>query len=275
MNNIRVNEVKSKASLVPSRLTQFTINPYLGCGHGCRYCYASMIMQRWHHQTEKWGEFVDVRVNTPQNVEKELRNKARVKIYMSSMTDCYQPIEKKYEITRKTLEVLISKEKTLFPTNISITIQTKSTLVLRDLDLIKQFKNIEVGLTITTLEDKFSKIFEPGASLPFERIIALEKLNKEGVKTYAFFGPVLPGISDSIEEMRRIFNTIYNAGTRSVIVDTLNYFNKVKGIKEVAMSISLFPQFLNSQTLDYSTNLKNKLMILKHEFKNIDFDIVF
>lgn len=275
MNDLRINEVRSKTSLVPSKLTQFTINPYLGCGHGCRYCYASMIMQRWHHQTEKWGEFVDVRVNTPQNVEKELRNKTKVKIYMSSMTDCYQPIEKKYEVTRKTLEVLINKEKTLFDTNISITIQTKSTLVLRDLDLIKQFKNIEVGLTITTLDDRFSKLFEPGASPPLERVEVLKKLNKEGIKTYAFFGPMIPGISDGLEEMRKILNAIYNAGTKCVIVDKLNYFSKIRGIKEIAMSVSLFPQFLSSQTNEYSINLRNELMILKCEFKNIDFDIVF
>jgi len=88
----------------------------------------------------------------------------------------------------------------------SITIQTKSALVLRDIDLISQFKDIEVGITITTLDSKYARLFEPLASSPSERLRTLETLNKRGIKTYAFIGPLLPSISDSADKIHRNLN---------------------------------------------------------------------
>ncbi|BAL80601.1 radical SAM family protein [Caldisericum exile] len=93
--------VYAKSPLSKSRIAEYNINPYLGCTHGGRYCYASMIIERFHNKDEVWGEFVDVRMNTPENILRELKNKKSADIYMSLMTDCYQPIEEKYQITRK------------------------------------------------------------------------------------------------------------------------------------------------------------------------------
>jgi DNA repair photolyase len=271
---MKIKEVFAKSSLVPSKLSQFTINPYLGCGHGCKYCYASMIMQRWHHRGEVWGEFVDVRVNTPQNVAREIKNKGNIEIYLSSMTDCYQPLEKKYEITRKTLIELTNMEG-LFSNNCSITIQTKSNLVLRDLDILKAFKNLTIGITITTLDESYYKVLEPFASSPFERLEALSKLNKENIATYAFFGPILPKISDDYTKMRGIVRKISDTGTKTVIIDKLNYFSNLKNLHKVVSNLGFFDEFRRSQTEDYTKALRQKANALRKEFPKIDFKIVF
>ena len=272
---MKIQEVVAKSSLVKSKLSQFTVNPYLGCGHGCRYCYASMIMQRFHHKEERWGDFVDARINTPRNLEKELRNKNGVSIYMSSMTDCYQPIEEKYEITRAALKVLLSYEKGLFPKKNSLAIQTKSALVLRDLDILKKLSKVEVGLTITALNEYYSSIFEPGASKPYERLKALETLNKAGVKTYAFFGPILPGISDSYEKIKEIIQAIYNTGTKSIIVDKLNYFENLPRLKSITKELNLYDKFYYSLGENYKIELKQKLSMIQKDFKDVHFEIVF
>lgn len=272
---MKIQEVASKSSLVKSKLSQFTVNPYLGCMHGCRYCYASMIMQRFHNKNEIWGDFVDVRINTPKNLEKELGNKNGVSIYMSSMTDCYQLVEEKYEITRAALKVLLSCEKGLFPKKNSITIQTKSSLVLRDLDILKELHKVEVGLTITTLDEYYSSIFEPGASKPSNRLKALETLSKAGIKTYAFFGPILPGISDSYEKIREIIKAIRNTGANYIIVDKLNYYSNLTRLKSITKELNLSNKFYATVQDEYAVTLKNKLYLIQRDFKDLHFEIVF
>ncbi len=273
---MNVNEILVKSSLVKSKICEYTINPYLGCSHGCKYCYAYLILKRWHHQKEKWGEFVDARINSPQNVKKEISNKRNVEIYLSSMTDCYQLAEKKYKLTRGILQVLLEKENdSLFPSRNSITIQTKSSLILRDLDLIKQFKDFSVGFTITTLKDNYARIFEPGATPPSERIKTLEKINKENVQTYVFFGPILPGISDSFKEMHKILTTIYNTGTKKVLLDKLNYFNSINEIKEIAFELKLFESFKQTIYQEYVEELKSKILTLQNDFPKLQLEIVF
>jgi DNA repair photolyase len=233
-------------------------------------------MQRWHHQGEKWGEFVDARINSPQNVKREICHRRNVRIYLSSMTDCYQPVEKKYKLTRDILQVLLEKEKdSLFSSKNSITIQTKSSLIVRDLDLISQFKDLSVGFTITTLNDEYARIFEPGATPPLERIEALEKINKANIQTYVFFGPILPGISDSFKEMHKILTTIYNAGTKKVLLDKLNYFSYIRALKEIAFGLKLFESFKQTAHQEYAEELKSKILTLQNDFPSMKLEIVF
>ncbi|MGB9878671.1 MAG: SPL family radical SAM protein, partial [Candidatus Pelagibacter ubique] len=134
----KIQEVKVKKTLQKSKISQYCINPYLGCLNGCLYCYASFIMQKWHHKEEAWGSFVDVRVNSVENLKKELRNKNKIEVYISSMTDPYQEIEEKYQLSRGVLKVFLLEENSLFDKKFSITIQTKGDLVLRDLDILKE-----------------------------------------------------------------------------------------------------------------------------------------
>lgn len=196
---MKINEIQCKALLTKSRLPEvdYCINPYTGCLHGCVYCYAR-FMKRFTGHTEKWGEFIDVKINAPEILAKEMSRNPKIgTVLLGSVTDAYQPIDRKYQITRKILEILLKHD---FP----ISILTKSDLVVRDIDLLKQFSDCDVGLTITTLANAKSRDFEPRSSSPDKRIKALEKLHKAGIKTYGFVGPILPEITD----LRSIFQNL-------------------------------------------------------------------
>lgn len=187
---LKINEIKVSSIITKSNLPEsdFVINPYVGCMHSCFYCYA-VFMKRFTNHKEKWGEFVDVKINAPDLIPEKTEKYKGKSIFLSSVTDPYQPLERKYELTRKILEKLI-------PLGPNLGIQTKSDMVLRDIDLIKQFKNPEVGLTITTLDDELRKEIEPLTSSVENRIKALEKLKEAGIKTYVFIGPILPFLTD-------------------------------------------------------------------------------
>lgn len=186
-----INIIKSKSVLIKSKLPEvdYCINPYNGCFHGCVYCYAR-FMKRFTGHTEEWGEFVDVKINALEILNKEMVKNPKIgTILLGSVTDAYQPVEKKYKITRGILEILLKH-------NFPISILTKSDLVLRDIDLLRQFSDCEVGITVTTLNDDISRNFEIRASLPKFRIRALEIIHNAGIKTYAFIGPILPELTD-------------------------------------------------------------------------------
>ncbi len=188
---MKIKTIQCKSLLGKSRLPEadYCINPYIGCLHGCIYCY-SRFMKRFTGHTERWGEFVDVKINAPEILEKELlRGSKKGMVVLSSVTDPYQQVEEKYKITRGILEILLKHD---FP----ISILTKSDLVLRDIDLLKQFSDCEVGLTITTLDERVARDFEPHSSFPQQRVNALETLHKEGIRTYGFIGPILPRLTE-------------------------------------------------------------------------------
>ena len=220
-----VKKVLCKSVLSKSGLrdSQYSVNPYRGCSNACVYCYAPYILR----EGRKWGEFVDVKINAPDILEKELKRVSSGTIFLSSVTDCYQPLERKYEITRKILEKLKG-------TKLVVSILTKSSLVLRDIDLLKQM-NCEVGLTLTTLNDSIRKVFEPNASPVEERLDALKKLRDAGIRTYIFFGPMLPYISDrNLEETLERFAELK---PEKIYFDKLNIkhpyqWSKIKAVVE-------------------------------------------
>ena len=204
---IKIREIKVKSILSRSRIFMWTINPYVGCQFGCTYCYARFIKRFTGHR-EEWGEFVDVKINAPSLLEKEIKKKRKGKVWISGVCDPYQPVERKYEITRKCLEILLRE-------NWSVIIQTKSALSLRDIDLFKRFRDIEVGFSISTADEGIRKIFEPRTFSVEERIQALEKLKREGIRTYAMIAPLLPG-AEKLPVMLR-------GKVDYVIIDKMNY----------------------------------------------------
>jgi len=211
---IRVSEIEVRSALTRSRIPSldFCLNPYLGCGHGCLYCYAD-FMCRFRKRNDRWGSFVDAKVNVPELLEKELRRRPPGRVSISTVTDPYQPVERKYQLTRQCLQLLLDYGR-------RISILTKSDLVLRDLDLLRQFKNCRVGLTITTDDEKIKRLFEPASPTIRRRIKALEKLKEEGIVTYAFIGPLLPANPEKLGEMIAPF-------ADSLLVDRMNYTSKV------------------------------------------------
>ena len=208
-----IREIKAKSILTKSGIpgVDYCINPYVGCSHGCRYCYAT-FMKKYTGHTEPWGSFVDVKINAPEILQKQLKRASMGRVMISSVTDAYQPIESKYKRTRQCLEILLQSQ---FP----VDILTKSPLVLRDIDLIKKFKDIEVGITITTNDEKMQKIFEPNAPSIIARIRTLKTLHDNRIKTYAFIGPVLPMNPETLSEKIR-------PHVDSIIIDRMNYTSK-------------------------------------------------
>jgi len=211
-----VKEILCKSVLSSSGISSvdYAVNPYVGCQHGCVYCYAR-FMKRFTGHREEWGEFVDVRVNAPQVLTKDLSKAAKGLVMLSSVTDPYQPLEKKYELTRKCMQKLLMHQ---FP----VTVLTKSSLVLRDLDLLTKFSNREVGFTITTIVEDDRKKVEPYSSPVEERLAALEEIREKGVSTYVFLGPILPYISDEGENLQKMIKRFAEAKVDYVLVDRLN-----------------------------------------------------
>lgn len=202
-----IRKILAKNILSKSKVYPWTLNPYTGCQHGCVYCFA-VFMKKYTGHKEKWGKFVDIKINAAELLTKEIKRKKNDKVWISGVCDPYQPLEKKYQLTRKCLEIFLAN-------NWPVVIQTKSPLVLRDLDLFKKFKEIEVGLTITTASEQIRRIFEPKAPPIEQRIKALEKLHQEGIRNYLMIAPILPGAEELAKRLK--------GKVDYVILDKMNY----------------------------------------------------
>ena len=179
-----VKEIAAKSILSKSEIYDYALNAYVGCQHDCAYCYAR-FMKRFTGHREPWGSFVDVKVNAPELLAREVLRKKRGRVWISGVCDAYQPLEAKHRLTRRCLEILVEHG---WP----VTVQTKSPLVLRDLEILKRSKDAEVGLTITTADERLRKIFEPGAPPTARRIEALAALHAAGITTFVMVAPLLP-----------------------------------------------------------------------------------
>jgi len=212
-----VREVSCKSILTRCRISgvDYALNPYVGCQHGCIYCYA-VFMKRFTGHREAWGQFVDAKVNAPEVLARQIRRARPGNITVGTVTDAYQPLERKYRLTRRCLESLVPRS------DCPTTILTKSDLVLRDLDVLRQMTEPEVAFTVTTLDEAVREGFEPGASTVQRRLEALAQLHAAGIRTWAFFGPVLPGFSDSESAVDAMFAALARVGVSHVLVDKLN-----------------------------------------------------
>ena len=218
-----VREIECKSILTQSGIegVDYALNPYVGCAHGCVYCYAS-FMKRFTGHKEEWGTFVDVKVNAAEVLARQMRRAKHGNIVSGTVTDPYQPLEERCEITRACLEVLTDYD---FP----VSILTKSDLVRRDLDLLCRLKDVEVGFTITTLDEEVRRVFEPHPSPISARLAALAELAGAGVKTWAFCGPLLPFLSDGEEQLDTLFGNLARLGVSYIIVDSMKLSGAIGG----------------------------------------------
>ncbi|MEM2934169.1 MAG: radical SAM protein [Halobacteria archaeon] len=224
MQRVKIREINCKTALSTSLLPgyDYALNPYRGCEHACVYCYSPSVLRC----REKWGTFVEPKLNIARVLSRELKEKPKGVVGISTVTDPYQPLEKKYELTRKCLELILKYD---FP----ITIQTKSALVLRDLDLIKQFSIKDIGFTITTIEEEAREKYEPSASSVEERLLALRKIAESGISSWAFVGPIMPYISDRDGCLEALLKAIAAAGVSYIMIDKLRIKPGLwNGIKE-------------------------------------------
>ena len=205
--SLKVREIRAKSILSRSKVFPYVINPYVGCQHACSYCYAR-FMKKFTGHREAWGLFVDVKINAPELLKKDIRGKKKAAVWISGVCDPYQPLEEKYRLSRQCLGILALDD---WP----VVIQTRSPLVLRDVDILKEFENVEVGFSIATADDEMRKLFESGTSSIPDRISALEELHGMGIRTYAMIAPLLPGAEGLIEHLA--------GAVDYVLVDRMNY----------------------------------------------------
>ncbi len=197
INEIQVKDVITKSNLPVS---DYSVNPYIGCEHACKYCYAC-FMKRFTGHSEDWGAFVDVKywdvITNPQKYKgKEL--------FIGSVTDPYQPLEEKFGRTRALLEQLQGSGALL-------SIATKSDLILRDLDLINTFPNARVSWSINTLDESFKDDMDKGVGIE-RRLTAMKAFHDAGVRTTCFISPIFPEITDVkaiVEKARSRCNLIW------------------------------------------------------------------
>lgn len=178
--------IKTKDYLTKSNLpaSDFVINPYVGCTHACKYCYAC-FMKRFTGHNEPWGEFIDIKICDKPISMKRVKGKS---VFLSSVTDCYNKCEETYGITRKILKQLAFAD-------CKIDISTKSKLILRDVDLLKQCKNLRVSMSVNTLDENFKNDMDNASSIQ-ERLDTLKELHSNGIYTVLFMSPIFPEITD-------------------------------------------------------------------------------
>ncbi len=180
----------------PDLSFNYSLNPYRGCEHGCVYCYA-----RPTHEYFGWSAGLDfetrilVKADAPELLARAFRSRGWQPqvVALSGNTDCYQPIEKKLEITRRCLQVFLEFRN---PVNLI----TKNALVLRDLDVLRDLARlnlVSVTLSVTTLDAKLARLMEPRTSSPAKRLEALARLTAAGVPTNVNVAPLIPGLNES------------------------------------------------------------------------------
>ena len=186
---------------------EYTANLYRGCTHGCVYCYAPSLI----YDDRSWGTFVDAKINAPKVLEKELRRAEKHMVFLSSASDPYQPVEARYRLTRQVLEVLVKHE---FP----VLILTRSSLVLRDLDLLKRLPWVRVGFSIYTVHDSQ---YEPGVPPLTTRIRALRRLSNEGITTWVSMAPIIPQLV--LTDIERLFSRLEESRVSTVVIGLLRF----------------------------------------------------
>ncbi len=226
-----VKEIEAKTILSKSQIYDYTLNAYVGCAHNCVYCYAK-FMKRFTGHREPWGEFVDVKINAPELLLKEVKKKKKARVWISGVCDAYQTLEEKYKVTRKCLEILIDN-------GWQVTIQTKSPLVLRDIDILKRSTDAEVGFTMTTADEKVRRIFEPTAPPIEKRAEALAVLHSEGIRTYVMVAPMLPGA----EELA----SLLKGSVDHALIDRYNYHYADRVYKKHGMEWARDDEFFDQK----------------------------
>jgi DNA repair photolyase len=284
---MKITQKEAKSILTPSKLpgADYVVNPYSGCAFGCVYCYADFTRRFTGHTDDKWGEYVDIKINTPEIFERELNklSKRIVKknefkqgdkpvIFLGSVTDPYQGVEAKFQLTRKCLEII---SKSSIKNEIKVSLLTKSPLVTRDIDIYKQIPNLEIGVTITSTDDEVSRMFESCAPPSSLRIKALKELNREGINTYAFVGPLLPHFVANQKSLDKLFKSIKESGTNTIWAEHINLkgkkMNRLMELVGDSLSKQEYELFINSQTDEYKKKLNETVMEL---VKKYDLELV-
>lgn len=278
---MKLSTKQSKTIITPSKLpgSDYVVNPYSGCSFGCVYCYAEFTRKFTNHIEDEWGKYVDIKINTPELFEKEFQKLARKiskktefkngqkpVLFFGSVTDPYQGVEAKYELTKKCLEIVSKSE---IKNHVDVSLLTKSPLVTRDIEVFKKIPNLEIGMTISSVDDNISKLFECYAPPSSLRIQALRKLNDAGLNTYAFVGPLLPHFVANEDSLRKLFEAIKGSGTKRVWVEHINLtgskMSRLLDLVGDSLSNEELKLFRDSQTDEYKKKLSDMILAIVKE----------
>jgi DNA repair photolyase len=214
-----IREVVAKTVLNRSSLGGYSLNCYVGCRHACVYCYAR-YMQRFHPHPESWGSFVDVKVNAPEALVKQLRRAQPGSVFVSSACDAYQPLERERHLTRACAEMLMHY-------GFEVHVLTKSALVLDDIPIYSKGRRARIAVTITTPDESVARVWEPHASSVARRLDVLRQAKAAGLPTAVMFGPLLPGISDDDATLDALMKSAADLDVDLIWTDALNLRPKV------------------------------------------------
>jgi DNA repair photolyase len=258
-----VKEILAKSILTKSNIpsVDFCVNPYVGCAHACRYCYAR-FMKRFTGHDEPWGEFVDVKVNAAELLRKRLAS-MRTKegrVLVGSVTDAYQPLERKYELTRGILRELAASP-------FDVTVLTKSDLVARDVDILAEYERCEVEFSINGVDEEVAAALEPGAPSPARRIAALKKLHEAGVATRVFVSPILPGLTDLRAIFEAVAGSVDGISAETLNVGAANWPRLAAAFEKLPGGAALFQKFWkNAREPEYWDDVERGFEALAREF---------
>ncbi|MEM0139065.1 MAG: radical SAM protein [Ferroplasma sp.] len=216
--NIEIREIEAKHALGKSGMKEldYAYNPYLGCFHGCRYCYA--IDMAPSDASSSWGNIVYARTNIITKLKQEMPGLKRGIVGISTITDPYQFIERKYGLAGEGIRLLALN-------GFHVTIQTKSPMVIKDIKtFIKYKKMIDIGITVTTLNNSIAALIEPFAPSPESRLKAIKKLSDNGIAVWLYLGPIIRNLNDNIEEIEGIIKFCSSNKIR-IIYDSYQNYN--------------------------------------------------
>lgn len=229
----------------------FSINPYSGCSFGCTYCYAAFF-SRDAKKMANWGKWVQTKQNALALLAKKKAGSLNGKtVYMSSVTDPYQPIDRELELTRGLLEILWNRHP-----EVRLVIQTRSPMVTRDIDLLSKFSAVQVNMTVTTDDEEVRKVFEPYCPSNVVRLKGIQEVREAGIRACITMTPLLP-VSDPEGFARNMKETgvehyiiqpfhrakgKFVAGTRDQAMALLDRFNW--GDEEYQRVLAMFQQVI-------------------------------
>lgn len=220
MRNLHVEETECRTILNRSVMpfSDYTLNAYQGCAFGCSYCYVPMMRARRGQMDERaWGGWVQVKVNAPDVLRRQmLRVEPEARIAIGTATDSWQPLEKRYGITRRILEELA-----LYRNPVSIL--TRSPLLIRDIDILTRMERVSVGVSLPTFDERARRVFEPDAPAIPGRVALVRRLVAAGLRVSLFWCPILPGVMDNAAAVEEYMGRAAELGVARVIWDTLNY----------------------------------------------------
>lgn len=243
MRDIRIKEVKTASALTKSKLPElkYALNPYMGCLHGCIYCYA-MDFTNDREASENWGSVIAVKTNIVELLKSEVKRLPRGVVGVSTVTDPYQPVEGRFKLTRESIDILSRH-------GFRVSIQTRSPMFTRDLDIMSsRSANFDIGMTIASPLPDLTRLIEPGAPPPSSRMSALRKASESGIETWIFLGPIIKGFNDESSQISEILEFASETGSR-IIYDK---FTPYRGASSLMSGILDLNMELYTRTADRS-----------------------